>query len=178
MAEFTEDLFFSTLTEWNAKLKAKQVSAQELARAFSSRLEKLGPRYNALALPLGERAIKKAKSVDDDIKRDRFRSPLMGIPFGAKDLLSVAGVPTTWGAKPYAGQVFDYDAAALKKLDKAGAVLIGKLSMVELAGGGGYRFAAASLTGPGINPWDRTRWSGGSSSGSAGTVAAGLAPFA
>jgi aspartyl-tRNA(Asn)/glutamyl-tRNA(Gln) amidotransferase subunit A len=74
--------------------------------------------------------------------------------------------------------VFDYDATSLKKLDKAGAVLVGKLSMVELAGGGGYRYAAASLTGPGINPWDRTRWSGGSSSGPGSAVAAGLVPFA
>src|SRR5580704_15490631 len=178
MPEFTEELYFSTISEWNAKLKAKQVSALELARAFGARLEKLGPRYNALALPLTERALKKAKAVDDDIKRDRFRSQLLGIPFGAKDLLSLAGVPTTWGAKPYAAQVFDYDATVLQKLDKVGAVLIGKLSMVELAGGGGYRFPAASLFGPGINPWDRTRWSGGSSSGSGAAVAAGLVPFA
>src|SRR5713101_1970061 len=178
MPEFSEEIYFSTITEWNAKLKAKQVSALELARAFAARLEKLGPRYNALALPLTERAVKKAKSVDDDIKRDRFRSPLLGIPFGAKDLLSVAGVPTTWGAKPYAAQIFDYDATVLQKLDKVGAVLIGKLSMVELAGGGGYRFPAASLFGPGINPWDRSRWSGGSSSGPGSAVAAGLVPFA
>src|SRR5436853_6443894 len=102
MAEFSEELFFSTLTEWNAKIKAKQVSALELARAFAARLEKLGPRYNALALPLTERAVKKAKAVDDDIKRDRFRSPLLGIPFGAKVLLNVAGVPTTWDARPIA----------------------------------------------------------------------------
>src|SRR5580704_1085084 len=178
MPEFTEELYFSTISEWNAKLKAKQVSALELARAFGARLEKLGPRYNALALPLTERALKKAKAVDDDIKRDRFRSQLLGIPFGAKDLLSLAGVPTTWGAKPYAAQVFDYDATVLQKLDKVGAVLVGKLSMVELAGGGGYRFPAASLFGPGINPWDRSRWSGGSSSGSGSAVAAGLVPFA
>src|SRR5215510_14312001 len=173
MADLTEDLFFSTIPEWNAKLKSKELSAVDLARAFSTRLEKLGPRYNALALPLSERAIKKAKDIDGDIKRDRFRSQLMGIPFGAKDLLSLAGVPTAWGAKPYAAQVFDDDATALKKLDKAGAVLIGKLSMVQLAGGGGYRYAAASLTGPGINPWDRTCWSGGSSSGAGSAVAAG-----
>jgi aspartyl-tRNA(Asn)/glutamyl-tRNA(Gln) amidotransferase subunit A len=178
MPDFSEELFFSTIAEWNVKLKAKQISATELARAFAARLEKLGPRYNALALALAERAVKKAKSVDDDLKRDRLRSPLAGIPFGAKDLLSVAGLPTTWGAKPYAAQVFDYDATVLQKLDKAGAVLIGKLSMVELAGGGGYRFPAASLFGPGINPWDRTCWSGGSSSGSGSAVAAGLVPFA
>jgi aspartyl-tRNA(Asn)/glutamyl-tRNA(Gln) amidotransferase subunit A len=178
MPELSEEQYFSTIVEWNAKLKAKQISAAELARAFSTRLEKLGPRYNALALALTERAVKKAKSVDDDIKRDRFRSPLLGIPFGAKDLLSLAGLPTTWGAKPYAAQVFDYDATVLQKLDKVGAVLIGKLAMVELAGGGGYRFPAASLFGPGINPWDRTCWSGGSSSGSGSAVAAGLVPFA
>ena len=76
------------------------------------------------------------------------------------------------------GQVFDYNATVIDKLDGVGAVLTGKLAMVELAGGGGYRYASASLTGPGLNPWDRTRWSGGSSSGSAAAVAAGLVPFA
>ncbi|MCU1275697.1 MAG: Amidase, partial [Bryobacterales bacterium] len=104
--------------------------------------------------------------------------PLQGIPYGAKDLLSCAGEITTWGARPYAAQVFDYTAAVLEKLQKTGAVLVAKLAMVELAGGGGYRSAAASLFGPGLNPWDPTRWSGGSSSGSGSAVAAGLVPFA
>src|SRR4051794_38845605 len=118
MAEITEELYFSTIAEWSAKLKAKQISAQELTRLFSARLEKLGPRYNALALGLAERAIKVAKTVDDEIKKDRYRSPLQGIPYGVKDLLSLAGKPTTWGAKPFAAQVFDYDATVIKKLDK------------------------------------------------------------
>src|SRR5580700_2974588 len=108
MARIAEELFFSTIGEWNAKLKAKEVTSEELTRAFAERLEKLGPRYNALALPLTERGIKKAKSVDDDLKHDRARNTLAGIPFGVKDLLSLAGVPTTWGAQPYAGQVFDH----------------------------------------------------------------------
>lgn len=178
MAEIPNDIFFATITEINAKLRAKEFSVRELTRAFLDRLERLGPRFNALALLLRDSAMRKAKDVDDEIGRGRFRGPLQGIPFGAKDLLSVAGQPTTWGAKPYAEQVFDDDATVLKKLDKTGAVLIGKLAMVELAGGGGYRYASASLTGPGLNPWDRSRWSGGSSSGSGISVADGLVVFA
>jgi aspartyl-tRNA(Asn)/glutamyl-tRNA(Gln) amidotransferase subunit A len=178
MATFSDDIFFATVTELNEKLKARDFSAVELTRAFLERLQKLGPRYNALALLLERSAIRKAEQVNDDIKRERFRGVLQGIPFGAKDLLSVAGRPTTWGAKPYAEQVFDYDATVLKKLDDASAVLTGKLAMVELAGAGGYSYASASLTGPGLNPWDPARWSGGSSSGSGSAVAAGLVPFA
>jgi aspartyl-tRNA(Asn)/glutamyl-tRNA(Gln) amidotransferase subunit A len=177
MAEITDDIFFATIGELAAKLKAKEFSAVELTRAFCDRLEKIGPRYNALALSMREQAIRKAKDVDGEIKRDRFRA-LTGIPYGAKDLLAVKGHPTTWGAKPYAGQVFEDDARVIEKLDKAGAILIGKLAMVELAGGGGYRYPAASLTGPGLNPWDRTRWSGGSSSGSGAATSAGLVTFA
>ena len=178
MATFTDDIFFATISELNAGLKSKQFSAVELVRAFAQRLEQLGPRYNALALPLTAIAIRRAREVDKELKRERYRGPLQGIPFGAKDLLSYADHPTTWGARPYAAQTFDYTATLLKKLDNVGAVLVGKLAMVELAGGGGYRTAAASVSGPGLNPWDRSRWSGGSSSGSASAVAAGLVPFA
>jgi len=174
----TDDIFFATITDLNARLKKREFTDVELVRAFAERLEKLGPRYNALALPLTKQAIKRAREIDDELKRDRVRGPLQGIPFGAKDLLSLAGHPTTWGAKPYAAQVFDETATVLQKLDKTGSVIIGKLAMVELAGGGGYRTAAASMFGPGLNPWDPTYWSGGSSSGSASAVAAGLVPFA
>ena len=178
MAAIGDDIFFATIPELNARIASKEVSAEELAHAFSLRLEQLGPGYNALALPLKDHAAKQAKAVDGDLKRGRARGPLQGIPFGATDLLSLAYKPTTWGAKPYASQVFDYSATVIEMLEDAGAVLTGKLAMVELAGGGGYRYAAASFTGPGLNPWDRTRWSGGSSSGSAAAVAAGLATFA
>src|SRR5579871_2892925 len=172
------DIFFASISEISAKLRAKEFSCVELTRAFCDRLERLGPRYNALALLLRPQALRQAKTVDDDLKIGRTRGPLQGIPYGAKDLLAVKGQPTAWGAKPFAAQVFDEDARVIQNLTKAGAILIGKLSMVELAGGGGYRFASASLTGPGLNPWDRTRWSGGSSSGSAAAVAAGLVPYA
>ncbi|HEX4278613.1 MAG TPA: amidase [Bryobacteraceae bacterium] len=174
----TDDIFFAGIADLNARLRKREFSTVELVRAFAERLEKLGPRYNALALPLTQVAVKRAKQVDDELKRERFRGPLQGIPYGAKDLLAFAGHPTTWGAKPFASQVFDETATVLQKLDKTGSVLVGKLAMVELAGGGGYRTAAASLFGPGLNPWDRSRWSGGSSSGSASAVAAGLVPFA
>jgi aspartyl-tRNA(Asn)/glutamyl-tRNA(Gln) amidotransferase subunit A len=177
MAAIPGDVFFATISELTARLKAKEFKAEDLARAFAHRLAQLGPRYNALALPLEQEAYHKGKAVDLEIKMDRWRA-LTGIPYGAKDLLAYKGQPTTWGAKPYAGQVFDYNATVIDRLDAASAVLTGKLAMVELAGGGGYRYASASLTGPGLNPWDRTRWSGGSSSGSAAAVAAGLVTFA
>jgi len=178
MAAIPNDVYFNTIAELTARLRAKEFKAEDLARAFAERLAQLGPRYNALALPLVQDVRRKGKAIDQDIKIDRWRSALHGIPYGAKDLLSYQGHPTAWGAKPYAGQVFDYNATVIDKLDAAGAVLIGKLAMVELAGGGGYRYASASATGPGLNPWDRTRWSGGSSSGSAAAVAAGLVTFA
>src|SRR4051812_26897537 len=103
----TDDVFFAPVSELNARLKAREFSTVELVRAFAERLERLGPRYNALALPLTEVALRRAKDVDDELKRERFRGPLQGVPFGAKDLLSLAGHPTTWGAKPYASQVLD-----------------------------------------------------------------------
>ncbi len=178
MATIGNDVFFAALPELNQRLAAKEFSAEQLAHAFAERLAQLGPRYNALALPLPQEAYRQAKEVDRDLKRGRTRGPLQGIPYGVKDLLSFKGHPTTWGAKPYAAQVFDYNATVIEKLTGVGAVLTGKLAMVELAGGGGYRLPSASLTGPGLNPWDRARWSGGSSSGSAAAVAAGLVAFA
>jgi aspartyl-tRNA(Asn)/glutamyl-tRNA(Gln) amidotransferase subunit A len=178
MEPIPENIFFESISEINKKLQSKELKALDLTRAFTDRLERLGPRYNALALSLREHATRAARDVDDDLKRERYRGPLQGIPFGAKDLLAFPGHPTTWGARPYAGQMFDYTASVLKKLEKPGAILTSKLAMVELAGGPSYRYASASLTGPGLNPWDRTRWSGGSSSGSAIAVAAGLVTFA
>ena len=178
MADISNDIFFATISELSAKLRAKEFSCLELTRAFTDRFEKLAPRYNAMALSLREQAIRQARDVDSELKRDRTRGPLQGIPYGVKDLLSVKDHPTTWGARPYAGQVFKEDAKVIEKLNATKAILIGKLSMVELAGGGNYGTAGASLTGPGLNPWDRERWSGGSSSGPGSAVAAGLVTFA
>ncbi|MGB7758641.1 MAG: amidase family protein, partial [Bryobacteraceae bacterium] len=145
------DVFFATITELNARLVKKEFSAADLAGAFADRLEQLGPRYNALALSLKQQALRQAHAVDKDFTNGRLRGALQGVPYAVKDLLSYAGMPTTWGAKPYAAQVFDYNATVIDKLTSVGAVITAKLSMVELAGGGGYRSAAASLFGPGLN---------------------------
>ena len=123
-------------------------------------------------------ALEQATAAEKEIQHGHYRGPLHGIPYAAKDLLAVSGLPTTWGAKPYANQVFDYDAAVIEHLRRAGAVLLGKAAMIELAGGLGYRFASASLQGAAKNPWDTSCWTCGSSSGSGAIVAAGLAGFA
>src|SRR5439155_26363619 len=119
-----------------------------------------------------------AKEAEKEITAGKYHGPLHGIPYAAKDLLAARGYPTTWGARPYAKQTFDDDATVIRKLRDAGAVLIGKAAMIELAGGWGYRYGAASLTGPCKNPWEPKHWAGGSSSGSAAIAAAGLAAFA
>lgn len=172
------DLFFASAAELNAGWRKGNFSSEELTKAYLDRLEQLGTQHNALALSLRKDALKKAKDVDKDRKIERFRGRLQGVPFGAKDLLAWPGHPTTWGAKPFATQSFDEPATVLKKLDKMGAVLIGKLAMIELAGGPSYRWAKASLTGPCLNPWDKSRWAGGSSSGSGASVAGGMVGFA
>lgn len=150
----------------------------ELATEALDLLESEGPRYNAVASVVRTRALREAATADRALARGDARSPLLGIPYGAKDLLAARGAPTTWGAAPYRDRVIRMDATAITKLHRAGAVLAAKLAMVELAGGGGYRYPSASLQGPGRNPWNSGRWSGGSSSGSGAAVGAGLVPFA
>ncbi len=172
------DTFFANLPELARLLGRRQFSSLELTRAFLDRLAALGPRYNALAELTRELAESQARRADRERSRGVDRGRLHGIPYGAKDLLDTKGIPTRWGAPPYRERVAQVDATVIVRLREAGAVLLGKLAMVELAGGGGYRYASASLHGPGLNPWDLGRWSGGSSSGSGAAVSAGLVPFA
>ncbi len=164
-----------TLGEW---IRTGRISPVELTASFLDRLEALGPKYNAVVTIMRHEALEEAKNAEREMRSGIIRGPLHGIPYGAKDLLATSTAPTTWGAELYRNRRFDFDATVICKLRDAGAVLAAKLSMVEFAGGMGYRQPNASLTGPGINPWDVTRWSGGSSSGSASAVAAGLVPFA
>jgi aspartyl-tRNA(Asn)/glutamyl-tRNA(Gln) amidotransferase subunit A len=168
----------STVAELALAIRDRQVSPVELARASLGRLERLGPTFNAVASLTAERALAEARTAETDIARGRYRGPLHGIPYGAKDLLAARGAPTTWGAEPFRDQVFDHDATVVRRLRRSGAVLVGKLAMIALAGGGMYRRASASLQGPCLNPWDRGRWTGGSSSGSGAAVAGRLVPFA
>ena len=178
MADLPADVLALSIGELGRRLRAKEFSAVELTRAALDRLETQGRRHNAVALLLRDEALRQARDADDLIKRGRTRNPLLGIPYGAKDLLAYKGQPTTWGARPFAGQVFQENARVIDKLKGAGAILTAKLAMIELAGGTGYERATASLTGPCLNPWDRTRWAGGSSSGSAAAIASGCVPFA
>ena len=154
------------------------MTSVELAELFLGRLKQFGSEYNAVVTITSDIGLAQAKESDREFLAGKDRGPLHGIPYGVKDLLSTRGVPTTWGAVPFQSQSFDDDATVVVRLREAGAVMCAKLAMVELAGGFGYKQANASATGPGLNPWDKTCWSGGSSSGSASAVGAGLVPFA
>jgi aspartyl-tRNA(Asn)/glutamyl-tRNA(Gln) amidotransferase subunit A len=174
----SDEIFYLPVTELAKRIQAQKISPVELTQLYLTRSEKLGPTFNAYARLTPEIAMEQATAAEKEIHRGHYRGPLHGIPYAAKDLLSVSGVPTTWGAKPFATQVFDYDATVIEHLRRVGAVLIGKSAMIELAGGLGYRFASASLQGAAKNPWDTSCWTCGSSSGSGAIVAAGLAGFA
>jgi aspartyl-tRNA(Asn)/glutamyl-tRNA(Gln) amidotransferase subunit A len=173
-----DDLAFTSVAGLGRLLRARDVSSVELTRHVLDRLNTLGPTYNALAELTPDLALAQARRADRWFRQGRILGPLQGIPYGAKDLLATRGIPTRWGSPAHRSQVLDYDATVVRKLADAGAVLAGKLAMVELAGGGGYEYPSASLHGPGLNPWHRGHWSGGSSSGSGSAVAAGLVPYA
>ncbi len=173
-----DDIAFADVATLQRLLTARAISSAELTELYLTRLETYGPVYNAVVTVLHERARREAKRADAERARGRVRGPLHGIPYGVKDLLATPDAPTTWGAQPYRNQRFAFDATVVKKLTDAGAVLLAKLAMVELAGGFGYGDADASFTGPGRTPWNANYWSGGSSSGSGIAVAAGLVGFA
>ncbi len=172
------DFVFRPIRQLSHMVRNREVSSVELVNGFIERLERIGSEFNAVVKITPERALVEAQCADEEIARGCYRGPLHGIPYGVKDLLATNSIPTTWGATPFRNQVFDYDATVIRNLLESGAVLVAKLAMVELAGGMGYERADSSFTGPGLNPWDKRRWSGGSSSGSGASIAAGLVPFA
>ncbi len=173
-----EEALSGTLAEIAPQIAKRKLSPVALAEASLRKLESVGRSLNAVANLTRERALEEAKAAERQIAAGRYRGPLHGVPYGAKDLLAAKGAPTTWGAGPLADQMLEEDAVVIRRLREAGAVLVAKLAMIELAGGLGYSTAAASATGPAKNPWDRSRWTCGSSSGSAAATAAGLVSFA
>lgn len=173
----TDDTFFSSINELSAQIKARRISPVELTEGYLARLEKFGPRLGALASLMRDSALRDARAAEQEIRRGRYRGPLHGIPYGAKDLLATREARTTWGATPYKDQQFNEDATVVHRLREAGAILVAKLAMIELAGGMGYNEASASWTGACRTPWNTEFWSGGSSSGPGAAVAAGLVAF-
>ncbi len=173
-----EDILYLPVTELSRRIRAKQLSPVELAESYLERSRKIGPELNAYVTLTPELVLQQARAAEKEIAAGKYRGPLHGIPYAAKDLLAVKGYPTTWGARPYANQRIEHDATVIHKLNDAGAVLIGKAAMIELAGGMGYRFPSAAFTGPAKNPWNTDHWTCGSSSGSGAIIAAGLAAFA
>lgn len=173
-----EDVFFAPVAELAARIRSRALSPVELAEGCLARIAKYNDRFNAFATVTKDLALEQARAAEAEIGAGRWRGPLHGVPWGAKDLLATRGIPTGWGTKFLANQVFDEDATTVRRLHEAGAVLLGKTHCVEFAGCLGYRFANASVAGPGRNPWNPERWTGGSSSGSGAAVAAGLAGFA
>jgi Asp-tRNA(Asn)/Glu-tRNA(Gln) amidotransferase A subunit family amidase len=166
---------FLTVRELAELLRTRRITSVELTKIYLARLKRLDSVLHCVITLTEERALKQAAAADAEIAAGKYRGPLHGIPWGAKDLLAVKGYPTTWGAGGFEQQHFDEDAEVVKRLDAAGAVLIAKLSMGALAQGdfwGGK---------PGVrtrNPWNTKQGSSGSSAGSASATSAGCIAFA
>ena len=174
----SEDALYLSVRDLGERIRQRELSPVELTESYLDRSERLGPKFNAYATITRDLAMKQAHAAEAEIATGHYRGVLHGIPYAAKDLVAVKDYPTTWGARPFRDQRFDFDAAVIEKLSEAGAILIGKAAMIELAGGLGYTNGYASLTGPARNPWNTEYWTCGSSSGSGAIVAAALAPFA
>ncbi|WP_331233711.1 amidase [Natronorarus salvus] len=172
------ELLVGSIDELGRGLREGAFTSRELTGAYLERLETVGEELNAVVTLTRERALSGADRADRELEAGEDRGPLHGIPYGVKDLIATEGDPTTWGAEPYREQVTEEDAAVVERLEEAGAVLLGKLATIELAGGFGYDDPGAAWTGATLNPWDREAWAGGSSSGPAAATAAGLVGFA
>jgi Asp-tRNA(Asn)/Glu-tRNA(Gln) amidotransferase A subunit family amidase len=166
-----EELAFCTAVQLAELVRTRKVSPIELAKMYLARLKRYGPKLNCTITLTEELALAQAAEAEHEIQRGRYRGPLHGIPWGAKDLFATKGIPTTWGAEPYRNQIIDYDATVIERLRQAGAVLIAKLSMGALAQGGLW------FGGMTRNPWKPEETSSGSSAGPASATAAGLVGF-
>ncbi len=168
----TEDLAFYSVRQLAELIKTQQVTSEELTTMYISRLKKYGPGLECVITLTEERALKQARQADQEIAVGKYRGPLHGIPYGAKDLLAAKGYKTTWGSAAFKDQLIDEDATVIKRLEDAGAVLVAKLTMGELAWGDVW------FGGTTKNPWNYKEGSSGSSAGSASATSAGLVAFA
>jgi len=167
-----EELSFWTITNLAGLIKSRKVSSLELTNMYLSRLKKYDGKLQCVITLTEDLARWQAKQADKEIAAGRYRGPLHGIPWGAKDLLAVKGYKTTWGAMPFKDQVIDANATVVRRLEEAGAVLVGKLTLGALAWGDVW-FAGKTR-----NPWNTEKGSSGSSAGPAAATAAGLVGFA
>lgn len=170
--ENSVDLAFYPVTALAQLIQSRKITSVELTELYLKRLKKFGPRLECVITLTEDLALKQAKQADVEIEEGRYRGPLHGIPWGAKDLLATKGIKTTWGARPYKDQVVDEDATVVKRLEEAGAVLVAKLTMGSLAMGDVW------YGGKTKNPWNIEQGSSGSSAGSAAATSAGLVGFA
>jgi Asp-tRNA(Asn)/Glu-tRNA(Gln) amidotransferase A subunit family amidase len=166
-----DDLAFYSVGELAALIKTRQMTSEALTRFCLERLKKYGPKLECVVTLTEDLALRQAKRADAELAAGKYRGPLHGIPYGAKDLLAVKGIRTTWGTAPYINQVFDYDATVIQRLEEAGAVLVAKTSLGELAMGDVW------FGGMTRNPWNVKGGSSGSSAGSTAATAAGRIPF-
>lgn len=167
-----EEIAFAGALELGAMLQARRITSTELTKLYLERLKMYGPKLNCVVTLTEELALDEAKKADARLRAGRRRSPLDGVPYGAKDLFDTKGILTSWGAQPYQHRVPDADATVITKLREAGAVLVAKLSMGALAQGGLW-YGGLTKT-----PWNYERSSSGSSAGSASATSAGLVGFA
>jgi len=167
-----EDVAFWPVRHLAELVRTRQVTSRELTEMYLARLHRYNAKLNNVVTFLDDVAMAQSKQADTDIAAGKYKGPLHGIPWGAKDIISVKGYPTTWGAAALKGQVFDYDASVVEQLRDAGAVLIAKLTTGELAQGDMW------FGGRTNSPWDPSQGSSGSSAGSSSATAAGCVAFA
>lgn len=167
-----DDLAYYSIPQLAKLISTKQITSEELTKFFIERLKKYNPKLNCVVTLNEEKALAQARAADKALADGEYYGMLHGIPYGIKDMFATKGMPTTYGAAPYKNQVLDYDASVVEKLQKAGAVLVAKLSLGELAMGDTW------FGGQTRNPWDTATGSSGSSAGPASAVSAGLVPFA
>ncbi|MGI9182667.1 MAG: amidase [Longimicrobiaceae bacterium] len=166
-----EELAFLPVAELSEMVRRRRVSSMELTRMYLDRIRRHDPALHAVVTVTEERALRQAQAADEEIRRGRYRGPLHGIPWGAKDLLAVQGYPTTWGVELYREQMLEGDATVVERLDRAGAVLVAKLTLGELAWGDVW------FGGMTRNPWKVDQGASGSSAGPGAATAAGMIGF-